>query len=65
VHRDGHRRVKQALYLPEPMLEELAREAARQDRTESQLITYAWTIAREQVQAMPAAPARQRTRSAP
>ncbi len=44
---------RQALYFPAEMLEELQREAHRQDRSISWLIQQAWRIARLEMRAMP------------
>lgn len=44
---------KQSLYFPEDMLEEIKREANRQDRSLSWIVQRAWTIARNEIQRFP------------
>jgi uncharacterized small protein (TIGR04563 family) len=44
----GDRR-KQSLYFPEGMLEEIEREAIRQDRSLSWILQQAWRIARDRI----------------
>ncbi len=44
---------KQSLYFPEDMLEEIQREATRQDRSLSWLVQRAWALAREQMREAP------------
>jgi uncharacterized small protein (TIGR04563 family) len=44
---------KQSLYFPEDMLEEIKREANRQDRSLSWIVQRAWTIARSEIQKFP------------
>lgn len=44
---------KQSLYFPEDLLEEIQREAIRQDRSLSWVVQQAWRLAREQVQKTP------------
>lgn len=44
---------KQSMYMPADMLEELQREAARQDRSMSWLVQQAWKLARDQVRRLP------------
>lgn len=44
------------VYLPEPILGEMEREAKRQDRSLSYLARVAWTIARNRIRALPDAP---------
>ena len=45
---------KQSLYFPEDMLEEIQREATRQDRSLSWVVQQAWKIARERIKAFQA-----------
>jgi uncharacterized small protein (TIGR04563 family) len=47
----GDRR-KQSLYFPEGVLEEIEREAARQDRSLSWIMQQAWRIARGRIAGM-------------
>ena len=47
----GDRR-KQSLYFPEGVLQEIEREAARQDRSLSWILQQAWRIARDRIVAM-------------
>ncbi len=44
---------KQSLYFPETMLNEIAAEAARQDRSLSWIVQKAWKIARKEIQKYP------------
>ena len=44
---------KQSLYFPEDMLEEIKREANRQDRSLSWIVQRAWMIARGEIQKFP------------
>ena len=44
---------KQSLYFPEEMLEEIKREAVRQDRSLSWIVQRAWTISRKDIQKFP------------
>ena len=44
---------KQSLYFAENMLQEVAAEAVRQDRSLSWVVQHAWRIARERVSKMP------------
>lgn len=44
---------KQSLYFPEEMLEEIKREAVRQDRSLSWIVQRAWTIARGDIKKFP------------
>ena len=44
---------KQSLYFPEKMLEEIKREALRQDRSLSWIVQRAWTISREDIRKFP------------
>jgi uncharacterized small protein (TIGR04563 family) len=46
-------RRKQSLYMPEPMLQELKREARRQDRSLSWLMQQAWKHSRAKILAFP------------
>jgi len=47
--------LKQSVYLPEGMYEELVREAQRQDRSVSWLIQKAWRLARAKLAEIPGA----------
>ena len=44
---------KQSLYFPEEMLEEIIREATRQDRSLSWIVQRAWIIARDEIRKFP------------
>ena len=44
---------KQSLYFPEEMLEEIQREAGRQDRSISWIVQQAWKVARGDIRKMP------------
>jgi uncharacterized small protein (TIGR04563 family) len=44
---------KQSLYFPAEMLDEITREANRQDRSLSWIVQQAWRIARIQMKKMP------------
>lgn len=44
---------KQSLYFPEDMLEEIQREAGRQDRSISWIVQQAWKVARTEIRRMP------------
>jgi uncharacterized small protein (TIGR04563 family) len=44
---------KQSLYFPEDMLEEIQREAMRQDRSLSWIVQQAWKVARAELRKMP------------
>jgi uncharacterized small protein (TIGR04563 family) len=44
---------KQSLYFPEEMLEEIQREALRQDRSLSWIVQQAWRVARSELKRMP------------
>ncbi len=44
---------KQSLYFPEEMLEEIQREAMRQDRSLSWIVQQAWKVARSDIRRMP------------
>ena len=44
---------KQSLYFPVDMLEEIQREAARQDRSLSWIVQRAWKIARKEIMKLP------------
>jgi uncharacterized small protein (TIGR04563 family) len=44
---------KQSLYFPEDMLEEIQREADRQDRSLSWIVQRAWLVARDRVLKIP------------
>ena len=44
---------KQSLYFPEDMLEEISKEAMRQDRSLSWVVQQAWKIAKESIGRFP------------
>ncbi len=44
---------KQSVYFPVDMLEEIQREALRQDRTVSWIIQRSWKVAREEILSYP------------
>lgn len=44
---------KQSLYFPEEMLQEIQREANRQDRSLSWIVQQAWKVARVDIRRMP------------
>lgn len=44
---------KQSLYFPEDMLEDIQREAVRQDRSISWIVQHAWKVARVDIRRMP------------
>jgi uncharacterized small protein (TIGR04563 family) len=44
---------KQSLYFPEDMLDEIQREANRQDRSLSWIVQQAWKVARADIRRMP------------
>jgi uncharacterized small protein (TIGR04563 family) len=44
---------KQSLYFPEDMLEEIKREAERQDRSLSWIVQKAWNIAKQDIAKYP------------
>ena len=44
---------KQSLYFPEEMLDEIQREATRQDRSLSWIVQQAWKVARADIRRMP------------
>ena len=44
---------KQSLYFPEDMLDEIQREATRQDRSLSWIVQQAWKVARAELRKMP------------
>jgi uncharacterized small protein (TIGR04563 family) len=44
---------KQSLYFPEDMLDEIQREAERQDRSISWIVQQAWKVARADIRRMP------------
>ena len=44
---------KQSLYFPEDMLEEIQREAVRQDRSISWIVQQSWKVARGDIRRMP------------
>ena len=46
---------KQSLYFPADMLEEIQREATRQDRSLSWVLQQAWKVARAQLARFPSA----------
>jgi len=44
---------KQSLYFPEEMLQEIQKEAMRQDRSMSWIVQTAWKVARGDIKKMP------------
>jgi uncharacterized small protein (TIGR04563 family) len=44
---------KQSLYFPEDMLQEIQREAMRQDRSMSWIVQQAWRVARGEITRLP------------
>lgn len=44
---------KQSLYFPEEMLDEIQREAGRQDRSISWIVQQAWRVARADIRRIP------------
>jgi len=44
---------KQSLYFPEEMLQEIQKEAHRQDRSMSWIVQTAWKLARNEIKKMP------------
>jgi uncharacterized small protein (TIGR04563 family) len=44
---------KQSLYFPEEMLQEIQKEAMRQDRSMSWIVQTAWKLARTDIKKMP------------
>ena len=44
---------KQSLYFPEEMLEEIQKEAGRQDRSISWIVQQAWKVARAEIRKIP------------
>ena len=44
---------KQSLYFPEEMLQEIQKEAMRQDRSMSWIVQTAWKLARNEIKKMP------------
>jgi uncharacterized small protein (TIGR04563 family) len=46
---------KQSLYFPEDMLQEMQREARRQDRSLSWIVQQAWKLARGELRKIPSA----------
>ena len=57
--------VKQSLYFPEAMLEEMQREAKRQDRSLSWIVQQAWRVARHELRRIPSAEEVMGTRDRP
>jgi uncharacterized small protein (TIGR04563 family) len=47
---------KQSLYFPEKMLEEISKEATRQDRSLSWIVQKAWKAARKDIMSTPSLP---------
>jgi uncharacterized small protein (TIGR04563 family) len=47
---------KQSLYFPENMLDEIKKEATRQDRSLSWIVQKAWKAARKDIMSAPAVP---------
>ena len=50
---DGSDKRKQSLYFPENILEEIAKEATRQDRSLSWIVQKAWKLARKDIMKYP------------
>lgn len=50
-------KLKQSLYFPKDMLEEIRQEAQRLDRSLSWIVQRAWKVAKRDVQLMPGDPA--------
>ena len=48
-------KLKQSLYFPEEMLEEIKAEATRQDRSLSWIVQRAWRVARQEISKKPSA----------
>jgi len=44
---------KQSLYFPEDMLEDIQKEATRQDRSMSWIVQMAWKLARTEIHKLP------------
>lgn len=44
---------KQSLYFPEDMLEDIQKEATRQDRSMSWIVQMAWKLARTEIRKLP------------
>jgi uncharacterized small protein (TIGR04563 family) len=53
---DGSDKRKQSLYFPETILEEISKEANRQDRSLSWIVQKAWKVARKEIMNAPPAP---------
>jgi uncharacterized small protein (TIGR04563 family) len=49
----GAEKRKQSLYFPEEVVEEIAAEARRQDRSMSWIVQQAWKVARERIRSIP------------
>ncbi len=47
--------VKQSLYFPQEMLDEMQKEAKRQDRSLSWIVQQAWRVARSDLRRIPSA----------
>lgn len=47
---------KQSLYFPESILDEITKEATRQDRSLSWIVQKAWRLARKELMGAPPAP---------
>jgi uncharacterized small protein (TIGR04563 family) len=44
---------KQSLYFPEEMLEDIQKQATRQDRSMSWIVQMAWKVARAEIKKLP------------
>jgi uncharacterized small protein (TIGR04563 family) len=53
---NGSDKRKQSLYFPDDILEEIAKEATRQDRSLSWIVQKAWKVARKEIMSAPALP---------
>lgn len=47
---------KRSFYLPQDTIDEIAKEAVRQDRSLSWVVQQAWKLARERIQKFPSVP---------
>jgi uncharacterized small protein (TIGR04563 family) len=55
---DGSDKRKVSLYFSETILDEIAKEATRQDRSLSWVAQKAWSLARNEIRSAPSAPRR-------
>jgi uncharacterized small protein (TIGR04563 family) len=53
---NGSDKRKQSLYFPESVLDEITKEATRQDRSLSWIVQKAWKVARKEIMSAPALP---------